>query len=306
MNTQASTMSDSPLQSQTTSAAPAPIPAIRQMYWLVRRELWEYRSLYIAPLAVAAVTLLGFLISTIHRPVIHSLDPAMEQEMLARPYNFVGLLIMGISLIVGIAYCLGALQNERGDRSILFWKSLPVSDLTTVLSKASIPFLILPLIAFVITVGTQIAMLLLNTVTLLASGRSPVALWTQLPGLSMSGMLLYHLLAVHSLWWAPLWGWLLLVSAWARRAAFLWAIVPLIAVGILEKIIFNSSHFASFLRYRLFGSPEISGKASSDVAVLMSPSPAALLISPGFWLGLAFAAACLALAVRLRRYREPI
>jgi ABC-2 type transport system permease protein len=276
------------------------------MYWLVRRELWEYRSLYLAPLAVAAIILFGFLISTIHRPVIRALDPAMQQEVLARPYNYAGLLIMGIALIVGIAYCLGTLQNERSDRGILFWKSLPVSDLTTVLSKASIPFLVLPLIAFAVTVGTQITMLLLNTLTRLAAGRSPSELWTQIPWLSMSGMLLYHLIAVHSLWWAPLWGWLLLVSAWARRAAFLWASVPLIAVGILDKIIFNSSHFASFLRYRLFGSPESAGKASSEVAVLMSPPPAALLSSPGFWIGLAFAAACLAMAVRLRRYREPI
>jgi ABC-2 type transport system permease protein len=305
MNPQSNIMSDSPLQSQMIATAPAPIPALHQMYWLVRRELWEYRSLYIAPLAVAAVMMFGFLISTIHRPGLRGLDPAMAQEVIARPYNFAALLIMGVSLIVGIAYCLGALQNERGDRSILFWKSLPVSDLTTVLSKASIPFLVLPLIAFAVTIATQITMLLLNTLTRLASGRSPVELWTQLPGLSMSGMLLYHLIAVHSLWWAPLWGWLLLVSAWARRAAFLWATVPLIAIGILEKIVFDNSGFASFLQYRLFGSPE-SGSASGDGMALMSPSPASLLTSPGFWIGLLFAAACLAGAVRLRRYREPI
>ena len=49
----------------------------------------------------------------------------------------------------------------------------------------------------------------------------------------MSVLLLYHLIAVHALWWAPLWGWLLLVSAWARRAAFLWAVLPLLAIGMV-------------------------------------------------------------------------
>ena len=57
-------------------------------------------------------------------------------------------------------YCLDALYGERRDRSILFWKSLPVSDLTTVLSKASIPIVVLPLLTFAVTVATQLIMLL--------------------------------------------------------------------------------------------------------------------------------------------------
>ena len=104
---------------------------------------------------------------------------------------------MATTFIVGIFYCLDALHGERRDRSILFWKSLPVSDLTTVLSKASIPLVVLPLLTFAITVATQWIMLLLSSAVLLASGLSVATLWTQLPLFQMSLMLLYHLVTVH-------------------------------------------------------------------------------------------------------------
>jgi ABC-2 type transport system permease protein len=108
------------------------------MYWSVRRELWEHRSIYIAPLAAAAVFLLAFLTGL-------TLSTAHRHEPLDTPYVFAAALIMGTGFIVGIFYSLDALYGERRDRSILFWKSLPVSDLTTVLSKFAIPLVILPL-----------------------------------------------------------------------------------------------------------------------------------------------------------------
>ena len=76
-------------------------------------------------------------------------------------------------------------------------------------------------------------------------------LWTQVHLFPMSLMLLYHLITVHVLWHAPFYGWLLLISAWARRAAFLWAVLPIIAIAFVEKIAFNTSHFATFLGDRL-------------------------------------------------------
>ncbi len=127
---------------------------------------------------------------------------------------------MGAAFIVGMFYCLDALHGERRDRSILFWKSLPVSDLTTVLSKASIPLVILPLLAFAITVVTQWIMLLLSSLVLAGSGPSAGDAMEQLPLFQMSVMLLYHLVTVHVLWYAPIYAWFLLVSGWARRAAF--------------------------------------------------------------------------------------
>ena len=154
--------------------------------------------------------------------------------------------------IVGVFYCLDALHGERRDRSILFWKSLPVSDLTTVLSKAIIPLVILPLVTFAIIVCVQLIMLLMTGVVLLAHGMSPATTWAHVPLFQNWLMLLYGLVAI-ALWHAPIYGWLLLVSGWARRATFLWAVLPFIAIEILEKIAFNTSYFAALLRDRLIG-----------------------------------------------------
>jgi ABC-2 type transport system permease protein len=282
------------------------LSATQPLLWSVRRELWENRSIYIAPLAVAAVMLFGFLIATIGHAM--SMDPARRAVALTEPNDFAALLIMGTAFIVGVFYCLETLHGERRDRSILFWKSLPVSDLTTVLAKASIPLVVLPLLSFAIAVATQGIMLLLSTAVLLGSGLSAATLWTHLPLFQIWLMLLYHLLAIHALWYAPIYCWLLLVSAWARRAAFLWAALPLLAIGVVEKIAFNTSHFATMLGQRLGGGAE--GGAFTAASVSMDPltyiNPGHFLVSPGLWIGLALAAAFLAATVRLRRYRGPI
>jgi ABC-2 type transport system permease protein len=309
MSTQPNAVSES-FQSQ--SSAPAVIPATRVLYWSIRRELWENRSIYIAPLVVAAVTLFGFLIATIGR-ALSVANLAQRQAVLEEPYTFASLLIMFTTAVVAVFYCLDALHGERRDRSILFWKSLPVSDLTTVLSKASIPLLVLPLLTFAITVVMQLIMLLLSSLAMAGSGLSVAALWTHFSFFQMSLMLLYHLVAIHGLWYAPIYGWLLLVSGWARRAAFLWAALPLLAIGIVEKIAFNTSHFGALLEHRLSGGQEgaafTAGGMSGD-GIAMGPlthiHPGQFLISPGLWIGLAIAAAFLAAAVRLRRSQGPI
>jgi ABC-2 type transport system permease protein len=287
-------------------------PANDLMYWSVRRELWENRSIYIAPLAVAAVLLFAFTLSLMTRGhgmrALSRLDAAKQQAAIGQPYMIAALLIMTTAFIVAVFYCLDALHGERRDRSILFWKSLPVSDLTTVVSKASIPIVVVPLLAFAITVVTQWIMLLLSSVAALGSGLSVATLWAHVSLPQMWLMLLYHLLAIHGLWYAPIFGWLLLVSAWARRAAFLWAALPLLAIGVVEKILFNTTHFAAMVSQRISGGPmslpSMTGGMSMDL--LMSQTPGQLLSSPGLWIGLILAAAFLAAAVQLRRYREPI
>jgi ABC-2 type transport system permease protein len=304
MNTQSNAMPES-FDSQRT--APAAMSATRPMYWSVRRELWENRSIYIAPLTVAIVVLFGFLIATIGRAMsMH--DPARRAAVLTEPNTFAELLIMGVAFVVGLLYSLDALHGERRDRSILFWKSLPVSDLTTVLSKASIPLVVLPLISFALTVATQWIMLLLSTAVMLGSGLSVAPLWTHMPLFQMWLLLLYHLFAVHVLWYAPIYGWLLLVSGWARRAAFLWAALPWLAIGIVEKLAFNTSHFAAWVGYRISGSPAGGSFTADNVSMdpLMHLTPGRFLTSPGMWIGLAFFVACIAAAVRLRRYQGPI
>ncbi len=309
MNSPSNPMPASPLDSQPNES-PISSP-IRPFYWSVRRELWEHRYLFIAPLAVAALFLAGFLISLVHLPqkmhAISALAEIQQYELLQKPYDFAALLIMGSTFLIAFYYCLEALYSERRDRSILFWKSLPVSDATTVLSKASIPIVVLPLLTFAVTVVTQGIMFVLSTMVLSGNGASLGTLWSHLPFWHMSMMLLYHLVALHGLSYAPIWCWLLLVSVWARRAPFLWAALPPLVIGIVEKITFSSSHFVSLLGYLIGGDSGGSAKAGSmSMDAMTHPSPGYFLISPGLWIGFLFSAIFLAVAIRLRRYREPI
>ncbi len=294
------------------ASAPAKISETRPMYWSVRRELWENRSIYIAPLAVVAVILFGFAISTIGMPqrrrAVLMLNPVQQRAAIELPYQMAAGMLILTAFIVGFFYCLDALHGERRDRSILFWKSLPVSDLTTVVSKASIPLVVLPLFTFVFIAGAQLIMRLMSTAVLLGNGPGAAATWSRLPILSMSVAQLYSLAAI-ALWHAPIYGWLLLVSAWARRATFLWAVLPFLAITILERITFNTSYFASLLRYRLVGwsAEAFDGIVPRvPISTQTQPTPADFLTTPGLWIGLLFAAIFLAAAVRLRRYREPI
>src|SRR5712691_13365457 len=152
MNTPLNTVPESTSESQII--APAAMSATRPLSWSVRRELWENRSIYIAPLIVAAVQVFGFAISTIglaeRRSGVLLLDPVKQRAAIEVPYDVAAMMMIFIVFIVGVFYCLDALYGERRDRSILFWKSLPVSDLTTVLSKATIPLIILPSVTFTI------------------------------------------------------------------------------------------------------------------------------------------------------------
>jgi len=290
----------------TQATAPAAVPGSQVLYWSVQRELWESRYLYTVPLVVAAVTVFGFLIATIGR-ALATPDLARRLAVLQEPYHFATALIMGAAFIAGLFYCLDALHGERRDRSILFWKSLPVSDLTTVLSKMTIPLVVVPLLTMAIVVATEWIMLLLSSLVLLGSGLSVAKLWTAMSLPQMWLGLLYHTVTVHALWYAPIYAWLLLVSGWARRAAILWAALPAVAVGVIEKVAFNTTHFAAWLQYR-FSGPEHydlpSRGASGDP--MMHLHLATFLSTPGLWLGLAAATIFLGLAVRQRRYQGPI
>jgi len=278
----------------------AVIPAVRLFYWSVRRELWENRLIYVAPLGAAVIFLIGFIVSLVR-------DRHTQAE-LAMSYEFSAGLIMGVAFIVGIFYSLDALYGERRDRSILFWKSLPVSDLITVLSKVTMPVVILPLLSFAITIVTQFIMVLLAAVLLMGKGRGLIEIWTQGSFFHVSVTLFYHLVTVHGLWYAPLYGWLLFISAWAPRAAFVWAFLPPFVIFVVEKIAFNTSHFVDMLLHRLMGpdQPMSMKPGNAPMDPLAALIPTNFFSEPGLWIGLAIAAAFLAAAVRLRRYRGPV
>jgi ABC-2 type transport system permease protein len=265
------------------------------LFWSIRRELWENRSIYVAPLIVAEVIALASI-----GAVRHNLEP----DKLASHDELVAGVLMGTTLLVAVFYCLDALYGERRDRSVLFWKSMPVSDWTAVLSKMAVPMIVLPVVTFVLTIVTQLIMLLAASAYLSMHGRSAAALWN-LPWLQMTSGMLYHLITVHSLYYAPIFGWLLLVSAWAKRQPFLWAFLPLAAIGVIEKIVFNTRHFSTMLASRISGGME-GPDAKGGMMMLWPSHPLDFVSRPGLWIGLAISAICVAMAVRLRRYRDPI
>lgn len=281
-------------------------------YWSVKREVWENKSIYIAPLIVAGVILFGALISSGQLPGRRRnamlLDEVHQRAAIGLPYNIVAMMLIVTAFIIGFFYCLDALYGERRDRSILFWKSLPVSDFTSVLSKVSVPLLVLPPIFFVIIVATQFIMLLISSAVLLPSGLAGTT-WANFNLLQQSVIMLYSLIVI-ALWHAPVYGWALLVSGLARRATFLWAVLPPFAIGIFEKITFNTTYFASMLKNRLLGAGDtafdLQMHHSISIESLAQLTPGRFLSTPGLWIGLIFAAGFVAATVRLRRYRGPI
>jgi ABC-2 type transport system permease protein len=252
-------------------------------YWSLRRELWEHPSVLIAPTVAAAVALLGVAVGRLAAPA---------GALPLPPYDIVIGVVMLTAYIVAVFYSLDALYGERRDRSILFWKSLPVSDATAVVAKLSVPLLLLPLLTYIVTVLALLVMVPLTRV--------------HPPLMRTSALLLYHLVTVHSLWWAPLFGWLFLVSAAARRAPFVWATVPLVVIGLVERIAFGTSHAARVFGTRFTASPEAivaHGALPTDPMTRMVPE--AFVADPGLWIGFVLCAVLVAAAVRLRRRNGP-
>jgi len=299
-----------------SNAPPSRMPASDTMYWSIRRELWENRSLTIAPLAVAGFVLFVTMVIAFGLPrrmrTLATLDPAKQHAVLVGPFTMPPSAIMVTVILVGLFYSIDALYGERRDRSILFWKSLPVSDLTTVLSKAAIPLVVLPFIGFALSVAAQLVTLLWSTLILMGTGMSPAAYWGELHLLEMPVTLIYGI-GVFALWHAPIYAYLLMVSAWARRAPILWALLPMVVISMVERMVFHTSHFASLQAHRFMGALtlafNVTRQANGHIGIIDrfdQLNPGRFLTAPGLWIGLLLAAAFLAAAVRLRRNREPL
>ncbi|HEX6177228.1 MAG TPA: ABC transporter permease, partial [Thermoanaerobaculia bacterium] len=171
-----------------------------------------------------------------------------------------------------------------------------------------IPIVLLPLLGWVVTVVLQLMMAVISSAVLAASGLSAAAFWEHLSLGHMWVLLFYHLMAVHGLSWAPFFGWMLLVSAWARRAPLLWAFMPPVVIAIVERIAFNTSHFGHMLGARLSGSESVTSTGKGGM--MMDPMTTHMTLgrflgAPGFWIGLVLTAVFLAAAIRLRRYQVP-
>ena len=211
-------------------------------------------------------------------------------------------------------YLLDCLYAERKDRSILFWKALPVSDAQTVLSKLLVALAIVPLGVYVLTVCTDIAASGILAVRLRESEvLRALVHWDTGVWLHTQGLILASLVVV-ILWYAPIAGYLLLVSAWAKRNAFLWASLPPLIAMLVEKIAFRTSYLAHLLGYRLSVSGALglghglAGKAAiagDDVSGMMgSVKPLLAFANVDLWLGIAVTVALVGVTIRIRRHQD--
>jgi len=274
----------------------------------IRREFWEHRSLWIAPLVVAALLLASVVLfgRVEFGPADHSASARTLLPMLllgwSAPFYLVAVVLCSL-------YLLDCLYGERRDRSILFWKSLPVSDTSTVLVKFLVGLALVPLGSFLLAAATS----LLASPALLLRARlhldTGVSLWSVAYWLRTEGLLLYALLAT-LLWYAPYAAYLMLASAWARHLPSAWACLPPLLLVLFEYLIFRTHYVAQALQrgpgellQLSFRGDAAAGGLGTEI-LASTPDPLQLLGSAQLWLGLLTAAALLALAVRVRRYRD--
>jgi ABC-2 type transport system permease protein len=285
---------------------------------LIRRELWEHRSLWIVPLAIAALIVVAAMFPHAANMQIDAADVATPQKYMDVFALFHSVLTIPQFLLLSVLlpyYLLDCLYAERKDRSILFWKALPVSDAQTVLSKLLVALAVVPLGVFVLTVFTDIAASGILAVRLRNSEMMRMFLrWDTEVWLHTQGLILGALVMV-MLWYAPIAGYLLLVSAWAKRSAFLWAAMPPLVAMLIEKIAFGTSYVAKLLGYRMNGiwgtlgfSQGAAAKAAAAgehaAGMLDRVRPLAALENIDLWLGLAVTVACVWLTIRIRRHQD--
>ncbi len=279
---------------------------ITRLVWAVRRELWESRWLCLAPMIMGVVLAVGYGAYAVGHsvPVVATLDGTSPRRELIAPYEMAANLMMIVGLLLAVIYSVEALYGERRDRSVYLWRSLPVSDRLTVLAKLLIPTVMLPLIVWASTVGAHIIMAITSSAISAASGHSVNGAWSALRVVTDSGALLYHLLAVHGLFTAPIYAWCLVVSAWAPRAPLAWALLPPVALGFAERLATGRMRFAELVLSRVGGSGLLSTSESVNDARMdgMTALPISqFLAAPGLWVGFVVTALLFALTVQLRR-----
>jgi len=323
------------------------------MKWLLRREFWEHKgSMFWAQLVVAAVMVLFVGGSLVYGVAVHGgptrvminghvvSQGARAAAMPMETRSEIAGIASGMYLAAGIPlfilmtatlffYCLGALYDERRDRSILFWKSLPVSDGTTVLSKVVTALCVAPLITIGFAIVASLALLLIGAAVMASAGINLFGLLLSSPDLYLQPVRLLGLLPVYMIWALPTIGWLMLVSSWAKTKPFLWAVgVPLMvlllakwismALGSFQHDALDVQWFGNEVVARGIGGllpgiwfgysgglPAEAHRAGGgvDTQVLFTASWMTLATARA-WIGALIGGAMIFGAIRLRRYRD--
>jgi len=322
----------------------------------VRREFWEHRSLWIAPAIWAAIITLMFawvIFGVLPRLAAHDGIIGPDSQTLSQLsdddrkevdaaiatarqhhhepsdaekdtfFSFSYLAITGLvtlfTCVVVFFYLIDCLYAERRDRSILFWKSLPISDARVVLTKVAVALAVVPLGA--ILLGGLVQLLIGLMLWLRFHGTELAA---HLPDWSLvawfKSLIVSLVLGLGGvLWYAPIAGYLLLMSSWARRNVFLWAVLPPAALVALEGFFLHSVHVLKFIGWRLVGYTRLlhldpsalnvgTRESHDDIPhitdVLSQLDMSGMFTNVETWVGVAVAAALVFVAIRLRRYRD--
>ncbi|MBV8144614.1 MAG: hypothetical protein JO184_06370 [Gammaproteobacteria bacterium] len=312
-------MSATPADLDSAARPHAPAGARRPtevLLTLVRREFWEHRALWLAPLVITGLLALCALIGRVHIDLDESPDVSNDAQRVAVLTVIQWVLAMPLYVVVAFVvafYLLDCLYAERKDRSILFWKSLPVSDGLTVGAKMLVALVVVPLGVFALALVAGLLFSAILGLRVALGTLPPLFTWNTWEWLRTEVlMLLLTVLAV--LWYAPLAAYLLVVSGWVRRAPILLATLPLVLAPILEWVAFGSSHLLNFINYRINGIWWVLGVHRTHIITkhAVYPVGSALgvldfggaLRSIDLWLGLAVAAALVYAAIRIRAYRD--
>lgn len=287
---------------------------------LVRREFWEHRALWVAPLTTAVTLVLIAVFGHFEMATMTALSTDQARAILGITVWAMSLVIFLIAGIVLSFYALDCLYADRRDRSVLFWKSLPVSDAATVLAKFGVVMLVVPLGAYVLAVATDLVVrgiLTLRTGAGLMVEQFP--LWDTRAWLQTQALLAL-LLAATLLWYAPLAAWLLVISAWARRNVVMWALLPPLVIALVERLALHTSRFWDFITDRMEPAfPVMAGVEAQVRASIVTIHREQVVSLPRLFeqidvtsvflnwqmlLGLVTAAVLLFVAIRLRRWRD--
>ena len=291
--------------------------------WLVKREFWEHRGGFLwAPVVVAGIATVFSLVASIaggmavreHRDEM-TFGPGAAAEHAAQmgglgDFALTGgmMMMLLVCALVVFFFALGSLYDDRRDRSILFWKSLPVSDGMTVLSKAAVPLVVVPLIVFPIVVVSTLTMMGLQSLVWSLDGFDARQLWARVD-LPFLWLALLYGLPFMALWNAPVYAWILLASAWSRRLAFLWAAAPFAAMLMVEHLALHHTPAHWLLERRIGGGVLQPWSANGEGTVwaerLSDLDPARIWSLPGLWAGVLLAGVFLYGATRIRRSRTP-
>jgi ABC-2 type transport system permease protein len=296
---------------------------------LVKREIWEHRSLYITPAVVGFLMILmlmtGFIFASkyqqyIDMGIVGAQNLVGDAERRALVFailvpNTVPFLFAGA--ILTIFYTLDSLYAERKNKSILFWRSLPITDAETVVSKFLTAALAIPVIAFVVIIVTHILVLLMTSIFISAEGGSSLFLiWKSAPLFDVwAGILIVTLLL--PIWFSPFIGWFLFVSAWTKRSPLLMAFLPLVMVPVLEYWVLRTHLIKDAIQSRFDQLPMFKGIqpelffdereliASADaISLLGLLDIGKFLASPATWAGVIVCGLFMTAAIYVRRYRD--